>query len=367
MNAFLIIASSIATVFTLIALFRLRKPGPAARRSGLRPPVLLIRPVDGPTPRELESLATPIDYRGPLQHVVVSPFRPRLPEGVRWVASDPLTHNRKVGHILYALEVLRPRNRRVLVVDADVAVTGALIDALVDGLDSGAALVTAPPSPFGGSGVGARAFRALLTQTHHSFIALNAMRAGAPAVCGKAVALSRSAQLALGDLGHHVGEDLELADRLHARGHHVAMTSVPALVPQARVNASDAFERATRWMQVLRAHRPALQPSVPSLFAPTLPLLAMALATSASSGAFTAIAALVMSRIALSFRLSQLHGVNASAIERATSWLLAEALLLGAFVASLRVRRLSWRGRTFQLAPGGVMRPVPSRLEVRAA
>src|SRR5207237_668407 len=121
----------------------------APSRGSKQVPVLLLRPVDAPTPRELENLATPIDYAGPLEQVVVSPYRPRLAPGVRWLPSDPLTPNRKVGHLLYALEVLRTEGRVVLAVDADVAVTGALVEGLAAPVASGAALSTAAPTPVG--------------------------------------------------------------------------------------------------------------------------------------------------------------------------------------------------------------------------
>lgn len=367
MSWLVIIVSLLGTGFTLTALWRLRPAPGSVRREGRRPPVLLIRPVDAPTGRELQNLALPTGYEGALQQVVVSPFRPRLPPGVRWLPSDPLTANRKVGHVVYALETLRPRNRRVLVIDADVAVDAKLIDALVAELDGGAALASAPPSPFGGRGPGARAFAALLTQTHHSFFALDAMRAGAPAVCGKAIALSKVAQGELRTLGDHVGEDLELADRLHRRGRRVTLAAQPAFSPQSEVSLGESHARATRWMQVLRAHRPGLYPAVPLLFAPT-PLLALgSVAVGPSTLTLGLFVALILARTALSLRLTHAHRIEVPLLQRATFWFVGETLLLAAFVTSLGARTVRWRGRSFELAPGGTMRPAPVRLEVRAA
>jgi hypothetical protein len=59
--------------FTSVTAWRLRRaPGQA---SGAKvqawPAVLLLRPMDAPTPRELQNLATPLDYAGPLEQVVV--------------------------------------------------------------------------------------------------------------------------------------------------------------------------------------------------------------------------------------------------------------------------------------------------------
>jgi hypothetical protein len=96
----------LATGFSAVALGRLllARRGPVV---STRVPVLLLRPVDAPTSRELDNLSRPVDYAGELEQVVVSPYRPRLAPGVRWLPSDPPAPNRKVGHLLYAVEVLR--------------------------------------------------------------------------------------------------------------------------------------------------------------------------------------------------------------------------------------------------------------------
>jgi hypothetical protein len=362
----------LATGFSAVALARLSRRRGA--RAGTRVPVLLLRPVDAPTAQELENLARPIAYAGPLEQVVVSPYRPRLGPGVRWLPSDPPTPNRKVGHLLYALGALETQGRVVLVVDADVAVTGALVEGLAAPVAAGAALSTAAPTPVGARDLAGRAVEGLLRHTHHSFRALHAMSAGAKAVCGKALGLSAVAAGVLRELADHIGEDLELASRLHARGLDVALCEVPAVVPLGRMPMlAPAVERFTRWMQVLASHRPGLYPTVPLLFTPTLPLgvLNLVLASPALAGAT---AALVAVRALLSWRLGVLsagagggggeegeHVVSyrGSAVQALTGWLLGEALLLAAFVRSLwHPHTVTWRGRTFALRPGGRMTPV---------
>ncbi|MFP2902303.1 carotenoid biosynthesis protein, partial [Corallococcus sp. 4LFB] len=128
--------TALAGGFSAVALARLARRGPVAAAGSL-PSVLLLRPVDAPTPQELDNLELPINYAGPLEQVVLSPYRPRLAEGVRWLPSDPVCPNRKVGHLLYALEALDVRGRVVLAVDADVAVTGALVEGLASALVAG--------------------------------------------------------------------------------------------------------------------------------------------------------------------------------------------------------------------------------------
>ena len=281
---------------------------------------------------------------------MLSPSRPALPEGVRWLPSDPASPNRKVGHVLRALETLPREGRVVLVVDADVAVTGALVEGLAAPVAAGAALCTAVPTPVPTSrearGGAQRAVAGLLRRTHHSFRALHVMSAGAQAVCGKALALGAPALEELPALADHIGEDLELSRRLHARGLGVALCEVPAVVPLAQGTWRGALERFTRWMQVLASHRPGLYPTVPLLFTPTWPLLGLALGLGSASVA-AGVAGLVAVRTLLAWRLSVLSAPGTGPGERHLSmdWLWGEALLLAAFVTSLaRAPRVTWRG-----------------------
>jgi hypothetical protein len=348
----------VAAAFTGVTLYRLKarrravergpRPAPPLRRW---PHVLLLRPVDAPTPKELENLAVPVDYPGALTHVVLSPFRPRLASAnVEWLASDPLSRNRKVGHLVYALAALpRADDAVVLCVDADVRVDGALVAALVAALREGAALAWAAPRPEASETLAGRTVRGLLVQTHHSFEALDVMSAGARAVCGKAMALSREAQAELLELADCIGEDLELASVLHERGLPVVLARAPAHLPQApKVSLHSVLARFTRWMQVLRAHRPALFPSVPLLFAPT-PVLMVLASWLAVPHLAVALCVLVGVRIALANHLDGRPGQR-------FEWLLAELLLLCAWLEALRRGRVvTWRGRSFALEKGGRM------------
>ncbi|GMU59085.1 MAG: hypothetical protein AMXMBFR34_08480 [Myxococcaceae bacterium] len=345
-----------AAAFTGVALFRLaardRRRAAGTPRLSTRhfAPVLLLRPVDAPTPLELENLGAPVDYPGPLTHVVLSPSRPRLKvsAGVQWLSSDPPGHNRKVGHLNHALATLpHDADAVVLAVDADVRVDGTLVAALVDELHAGAALTSAAPRPAVLETLAGRMVRGLLVQSHHSFEALDVMSAGARAVCGKAVGLSAEAQAELVKLGDCLGEDLELSQVLHRRGLAVSLARAPAHIPQAAGSTPRAvLERFARWMQVLRAHRPALFPSVPLLFAPTPVLMALA-AWLAAPHLAVALCALVGLRLALANRLDGRPGLR-------FEWLLAELLLWAAWLESLRRGRIvTWRGRTFALEKGG--------------
>jgi len=320
-----------AAAFTAVALVRLARRRPAP--PGARPArgVVLLRPVDAAAPGELENLGTRLEG---VEQIVVSP-RPLGPG--RHLASDPPAHNRKLGHLKAALRQLpEARGRAVLVADADVAVDGALVDALLAAIDAGAALAWAAPHPT------TRGFsRGLLVQSLHSFEVLGVMSPGAATVCGKAMALSPAAAEALLALPDCIGEDLELSRALDRRGLKV----VPAGRALMPLGDRGVLARFTRWMQVLKAHRPALFPAVPLLFACTPVLLVLG----ALTGAGAAVAALVALRL-----------VAAAALERRVAlhveWLLAEGLLLACWLGALaRGRRVRWRGRDLKLGEHGAL------------
>lgn len=351
----------LALGYTATVLWELRRT--EAPRDGASPPILLLRPVDAPTAQELSNLAAPIAYAGTLVQVVISPYRPRLPDQVRWLYSDPTARNRKVGHLLHGLETLDVAGRVVVAVDADVRVTPALLRALAEAVTSGADLAAAPPVIAEGSGWGSRLFSALLAHTHLSFRAQAATPARAPAICGKAVALGPRAQTTLGELSSVVGEDLELAARLTAAGGTVRAVTEPAQIHDGARTAGRALERGIRWLQVARAHRPVLFFFVPVFVAPTWLLAAAALGTGAPILSLVVLA-LVIARTLLSWRLGALLRSAASPGE----WLLGEALLLAAFAGAVASpRRIAWRDRVLTLGRGGAIEAVHSAWALRDA
>jgi len=339
-----------AALFSAVTLWRVLRERPGRPPAGI-PPLLLLRPVDEPTEAELADIALPLPSELSIRHVVVSPYRPRLPPGIEWHFSDPPCPNRKVGHVLYALDTLRRDEEQILVVDADVAVDRTLVEGLSAALSAGAALSTSAPLPERGSGAGATALRGLLRSSHHSFVALDLMSAGPKAVCGKALGLSPAAAAALRGLDGHIGEDLELSRLLHDRGMPVVRASAPARMPLGRVPLAAVLRRLRRWMLVLRAHRPALYPTVPVLLAPTPVLLALAIVLGAPA-VFGAVLVLLALRIALGLALSR---GSPEAADGGWEWLVGESALLFAWAASLAGRTVGWRGRSFVLLRGGRM------------
>lgn len=339
LSGFTLAWALLALGVTLTALWRWRRR-PAQER-GWEGGALLLRPIDAPSPQELENLNASLPAG--VRQVVLCPFRPRLDARVEWLPSDPPSGNRKLGHVKYALDVLPRAGGRVLIIDGDVRVDDALVSSLLGALDAGADAAWASPRP-----AEAGLARGVLVQSLHSFDVLEAIGPGPAAMCGKALALGPAALEVLRGLPDCVGEDLELSARLHQRGLSVVLAG-HAHLPGA---TGAPLQRFTRWMQVLRAHRPGLFPAVPLLFACTPVLLAL----SVWSGDVVVGAAALL--VALARTVVAARAERALPGRRAAMWwLAAEALLLVAWVSALvRGKTVTWRGRTLQLAPGGALR-----------
>ncbi len=333
---------ALAVGFTLTALVKLRgRP----HQPGLNAKVVLVRPVDAPTALELENLRAPLPPN--VEQVVLSPFRLELPQGTRWLPSDPPTPNRKAGHLAYAAAALELDGCVLVSADADVRVDAALLTALVRPVLEGAALCTAEVHFEGAPSFGAAALRGLLNHSHQNFRAVDAVTFGARAACGKAMALGPAALRELKQLTHYIGEDLELAIRLHGRGERVDLALAPARVPQGRVGLGGVFARVRRWMVVLSSHRPWLALGIPALFACTVPLCVAAFWH--GHPLVVALAGLLLAaRLALSLKLER-------RVEAVWEWALGELLLLAAFFGALGRHRVTWRGRHLRIVGRGAI------------
>ncbi|MFT3708841.1 MAG: glycosyltransferase [Archangium sp.] len=337
LSAFTVAWALLALGVTLTVLLKARRrPNSAyvARRG-----VFLLRPIDSPSAQELENLNAPLPPG--VRQVVLCPFRLRVAEGVEWLPSDPPSGNRKLGHVKYALDVLGPRET-VVVIDGDVRVDEALLASLLGALDAGADAAWAAPQP-----QRAGLERGVLVQSLHSFDALAAISPAPMTMCGKAVALGPKAVEVLRALPDCVGEDLELASQLHQRGLTVELAG-RALLPGS---AGAPLQRFTRWMQVLRAHRPFLFPAVPIFFACT-PVLLGASAWTLEPVVVAVTAAVLIARTFVAWRAERAAASTLAPVW----WLGAEGLLLVAWVGALvRGRTVIWRGRRLQLTPGGAL------------
>ncbi len=371
---FVVASVSARAVFATL----LRPRGAPARTPAACPSVLVIRPCAGAEPSLARTLASSSHLRG------VNPFRlvfavahegdAALPvareacEGLRAQGLDAsvmLTHAQGVNQKSSQLAAAIARSARTDVVvnlDSDVDCAGLSLDAMVGALwaDTSLGAVWAPPVEDGGVTFSDRCSDALLGGSLHAFPVLSAL--DPQGLVGKAVALRRDALDAVGGfdaLTSHLGEDMELARRLRARGMRSGALS-QTVTSRARGRPwRGAVDRYARWIMVIRAQRPALMASYPALFFATWPMvfssLALALAAPAARTLALSTAAVALAArlaVALAARRASGHAMGRALADT----VLADALLACAFVSALATREVRWRGRALRIDRGGLLR-----------
>lgn len=350
------------------------------RTTGALPSVLLVRPCTGDDATLEAALRSTgqLRYRGELRVLLsvesrTDPAWPHVRRVAAWlrdqghdaqaVVATTTAHNRKVGQLA---ELTRDVHEDVVMcVDADVDLTGFDLEDLVAPLTrETAGAVWAPPVEVGTvRGLADRASAAVLGASLHAFALLGEL--DPDGLVGKTFAVRREALEDIGGfdaLTEHLGEDMELARRLRDAGRGTTMhRSAVRAIASAR-SMSGVLARYTRWLWVIRAQRPSLLLSYPLLLAasPVLLGLLAVLAIAAPSWAGGLSALVLTTRMAVAFAAARPRGRKAAAV--AYEWLLADAVLLLAFVRALGRPEVSWRDRTLRLGPGGLLTAVDGRV-----
>jgi ceramide glucosyltransferase len=298
------------------------------------------------------SAASADDGAWPVVSEVAAELRARGLE-VEALLAPTTRANHKCGQ-LAAVIAARPSSAVVLNADADIDLDGVDLDRLIDPVLRGDVAATyAPPIELGPSRtLGDRASRAVLDSSMHAFVVLG--RLDPRGFVGKLWAVRHEVLGRVGGfeaLSDYLGEDMELARRLHAHGEATAL-----VLPCARARTEGRTLEATvaryaRWMSVIRAQRPALLPTYPLLFFPTLPLVVLAIVGDAWGAALLALAARALVAV----------GARVAAGQRPTPWvaldvLLSDGVLAAAWLRALGQRRLAWRGRRLELLADGRIR-----------
>jgi ceramide glucosyltransferase len=367
-------------VFCAVAVARATKAR-RARRASSGPAwarVLLIRPCTG-TPgflaRALSSTAA-LRWDGPceVRLTVARAADPAWPTVQRaaaelsaagWsaearvAATDAL--NGKAGQLAAATHDAE-RFDAVVVVDADVDLTGFYLSTLLDALDSGAdaspaiGAVWAPPHETeGGRTFGDRVSGALLGHSLHAFDLLGRLDAGG--LVGKCFAVRTDALREAGGfdaVSDRLGEDMELSRRLQARGWSTAVGAEAARSIATGRSLGAIVERYVRWLLVMRAQRPGRLWAYPLLLAASWPLAlcSLVVATQGSvgwgvallGGTLAARAGVVLATRSAAPRLTWTTPLYAAA---------ADALLWVAWLSALTRRRTRWGGRELTLSADG--------------
>ena len=329
---------------TLYAMWRVRAPAMGGDAPALR--VLLVRPCAdqhaalaaalASTPPNVETVFALRDERDEAAPMALSVAR-QLPNA-RVVFTHASAPNRKAAQLAAATA---SRSFDVLVVaDDDVAFDPDTLARLLAPLgDPRVAASWAAPVEIAPRTFGDRASAAVLCGSLHSFSILAAL--DATVFVGKLFAVRASALGEAGgfaSLSDYLGEDTELARRLRARGHRVVRADVAARSLACDRSLGDVIARYARWIAVMRAQRPALVCAYPMLIAATPSIALAGLARHDAIALFFAAFALVTRFVLARSRRGSLAFA-----------LVADVVLLAAFVRALASRRVVWRGVPLRL------------------
>ena len=372
-------ATSVAAWASLRARRNARTSRARPRYEGALPSVCIVRPCAGSDPWLLECLATfprtrasvlprvvfalesPGDDAAPMALAAEDDLCARgIDASIVWTAARGPNHKaHQLGRALERDARLHPRAEIVVVADADVDLTDFDLDALVAPFaeDPRLGATWAPPveieSP---RTLGDRASQAVLGASLHAFPLLSALDPAG--MVGKLCALRASALADSGgfdDLRHHLGEDMELARRLRALEYRVCVAPVIARSRASGRSVRATTSRYARWLTVIRAQRSALLPSYPLLFAFTPGVLAL-VALGAHDAPWLALglgSAAIASRVATAYVAAKVTGRRTSIARASLEALLADLVLLAAFVRALAVRGVRWRGHSLRTDPTG--------------
>ncbi|MEO7330660.1 MAG: glycosyltransferase, partial [Minicystis sp.] len=206
---------------------------------------------------------------------------------------------------------------------------------------------------------GDRASIALLGASLHAFPLLAGLdRAG---LVGKLFAVRRDVLDDLGGFGalaDHLGEDMELARRIRARGGAIEAAPLVARSMAAGRSMEQVVGRFARWLMVIRAQRPWLLPTYPLLFfaTPLIVTLALLTAPGAPRIALAAAALALTSRLGVALAAARASGRPVRMRSAPAEALRGDLLLARAFVRALGSRRFSWRGTELFVERGGRLR-----------
>ncbi len=356
-----------------------RVTGPAPRVTGPAPRVVVVRPCAGLEPglrRSLESTAS-LRHDGPLRVVFSTsthddPARPLLLElaarlraqglDVTALVVAPRGPNLKASQLAAIVDAAD--DDVALVVDSDVELEGLALAQLIAPLCDPHARVAAvwcPPVEREPVSLGDRMSAALLGGSLHAFPLLG--RLDPRGLVGKTFAVRTDALRRVGGFGglvRHLGEDMELARRLCASGFEIRMSDAVVASLAARRTAGQVLARYARWLLVIRAQRPARLASYPLLLAAT-PLLVLAASLGTLLGAIDpgtgpvvviAVSVVRLTVATIAARIARRDRGPGTAMLDAV---LADALLLAAFVRALGPARVRWRDRSLRVGPRGVL------------
>ncbi|MDI1428169.1 glycosyltransferase [Polyangium sorediatum] len=256
----------------------------------------------------------------------------------------------------------------LIVTDSDVDLDGVDLDALVAPLvgPSPAWVAWAPPAEHAHPRtLGDHASAAVLGASLHAFPLL--ARLDPRGLVGKLFAIRASALAAIGGFGslvHYLGEDMEIARRVRAKGGSVVAVPIVARSLAEGRSWEAVIARFSRWLTVIRVQRPLLLWSYPALFFATWPivLLAVAFAFVVPQVALGAALLALLARLVIALAAARAAGRPVGLASALRDAVLADVVLAFAFTRALRSRTVLWRDRVLVVDRAGLLRQ-PSALK----
>lgn len=387
----------LALAFTAVAIVSTRqlfgRARVAARRVRAWPHIALVRPCEGLDPSLAETLrsSAAARYEGRRTiyfcvpsaldpaYAVIERVRDELTAGgadVRVVVTAIETPaNRKAAQLAVVDAQLPPVDDATVLVIADSDVyldddsLPSLMSALLTDREAGAA--SAPPIDVSAATAGDRWSAALLSSTPHALLALAALSersGGVPLLAGALLAVKREALAAVGgfrSLEPYLGEDFELARRLHDAGMTMATSPAPARFTDSGRSLRGIVRRYARWSLVVRRQRPALFCTYLLLLGCTPLVMGAALVDAAARVdgwplALGAATALVAARTALAVTLRRCYGVRGGWTRALMAMLAGELLICAGATQAGASAEVEWRGRRFYVGERGALQPLES-------
>lgn len=380
-------ASFVFTVAAFGAVGKLvRKARAQAARSRERwPSLAILRPCEGMDAGLAENLlsAATARYEGEREVFLLVPS---AEDPAYAVALDVVERARAVAPSvklhLVRTAIETPANRKVaqlaraqtdaevvMVADSDVLVTDETLPSLVGVLcaDEKAGASSAPYLERAGETLGDHASGALLSSTPHAFFCLAGLaeRSGGAHVMGGALIAMRRAVLeelgGFSSLEGFLGEDFEIARRLHERGYTIPTSPVPAVIRDRGRTLGAVVRRFARWCTVTRQQRAHLFPTYALLLGCTPPLMMLAGLSAVVRPplwpvAVGAVGVALLVRLALAMRLRRANGLSANPVRALLALVVGELLIDVSACGALGRPRVEWRGHTYDVGPGGVLR-----------
>ena len=336
----------------------LRSPAPAFDRR-----VLVVRPCSGAEPRlhaNLLSVADAARRLGPDVRIVMTVANEGDPAfavalhaaevlrtnglSAHAVIAPTTAANRKAGQL--AAIVDRDDASIVVVADSDVDLHDTDLRELVGALEHAAAAWCAPvetsPSTFGD-----RVSAAILGASLQAFVLLRGV--DEQGLVGKLFAVRMRALRDIGGfaaLTDRLGEDVELARRIRRKGGDIVAARVVATSTASGRSLRSVVDRYVRWLVTVRAQRPLRFASYPALIG-AAPLVMVFAILHDLPALGIGVAAL---RIAVAVKARRLA---AQPLDPVFDLLLADAVLLLAWLRAAVARRVIWRERALLLREGG--------------